>query len=306
MIAVNVQASHRFDVYDTLTGLPVTGLTAGNFTITLRRLVGSAFAAASETVTVTEDASGRYFASYTPANTGLYTLDITHASHSVTQYEREDWVGSGFATTAGPYLTTRANVKLYAGIEASNTQQDATIDSLLDGVTKAIEQFCGRVFFESAVVEYPEIQGDRMRRIFVARPPIVSMTGLWVSTSWPRVYDATTALVAGTDFEWDADEQGGCVEFASERTIVVPRIKAVKVSYTGGFAVVPGDVELAARRIVCGELARTTHGGVANIESLDRGDGSIGFSAGANIGGYTVDLQSKAALELRRLRSFAC
>lgn len=83
-------------------------------------------------------------------------------------------------------------------------------------------------------------------KLFLPRYPNVTITSLWLSTSVPRVYDATTLLTDGTHFLLDAE------------TGIVHRVGgdwpddplAVKVTYNGGYDTVPAEMERAAQELI--------------------------------------------------------
>jgi hypothetical protein len=75
-------------ILDLTTGSPKTGMTApADVTLTLQRESSGTIIAASETVTMTEiGVTGRYYFSFTPANSGLYILYGLETN--VTTYQR--------------------------------------------------------------------------------------------------------------------------------------------------------------------------------------------------------------------------
>jgi hypothetical protein len=303
MPVVNELIEHGFEV-DSF-GTPVGGLVNANFTKTLERLSGSTWTAASETVTVAEltGSTGSYLVSYTPTLATTYRLRVTHASYGTNPYRWEDFVVASYSTS-GPYLTTRDNVKSYAGI--TGTQDDTKIDALLAGVTAMMESYCGRVWFEATITEYPSILGYPTRHLFLARSPVSSVASLHFSTAAPRVYGSSELLTEGTDYWVESTDKAAYVVLASPRYVCSPTAREFKIVYTAGFATIPAGVELAARRVVAAELGRSRMSTLPpGLTSLDRGDGQIGFSGSTDVNGYTVPLESLRTMDEWRVRSVA-
>ena len=270
MGTVNQSLDTVFSVVNIL-GAPVTGLVDGDFTKTLKKLASGALSASAETVTVAEIGSGDYYARFTPTSTGRFTLDISHATHTVYQRDREFLILSGFAASGGPYLTTRANVK--TALDISGTAQDDRIDALLAQVTDDIQSYCDRTFaLGSGLTEYPEVRGYPLHSVQLDRFPVVSVTSLHFSNEWPRVYDSTTLLTEGTDFV--VDEDSGLVRFVCSKYPTGLAARAVKVVYDGGYSTIPADLERAAIELIAVKLAKGANQSY-HVTSRAAGDGSI-------------------------------
>lgn len=286
MATLNSEVRHKVRVTVTAGGAPVTGLTPSGFAFTLRRRTGPSFVSSAEPVTSAEIGAGEYWVFYTPTLAAtLYVLNVAPASglHTVApttdgatrSSEWQDDVQPASTAPSGPYLTTRAAFK--AAVEIQGTRYDAAIDAMLPQVTDMLQTLCDRTFAQAAgIVEYPYIRGNPIMRLFLKRPPVsVALTSFYLSWSWPRVYDATTILVEGTDFV--VEESTGIVE------LVVPRffsgdgtlLKAAKVTYTGGFATIPGDIERAAQEVMDAKLQKA-FGHQYHLTSASREDGSVG------------------------------
>lgn len=259
-----------FSVTD-LFGVAVTGLADGAFTKTLKRLSSGTLAAAAETVTVTEIGSGDYYASFTPTYTGIYTLDISHATNTVYQRDREFLILSGFAASGGPYLTTRANVK--TALDISGTQDDDRIDALLAQVTDEIQTYCDRTFaLGSGLTEYPEVRGYPLGSVILVRTPVVSVTSLHFSDEWPCVYDSTTLLTEDTDYVVDSDS--GVIRFVCNKYPTGLPVRSVRVVYDGGYSTIPADLERAAIELIAAKLMKGKHASY-HVTSRSAADGSI-------------------------------
>jgi hypothetical protein len=254
-------------------GTAVTGLTQGSFTIALKRWSGTALVAASEAVTLTELSGGDYQVTYTPTLSALYRLTVvpTNVLNLPNPDDAmEDDVQAGTSAT-GPYLTTRAAFKVACNI-LNDASKDAAIDALLPQVTDQIQGKCGRIFAQATLTEYPEPLAAVLTRLFVARPPIASITSLHLSSGIPRIYDATTLLTEGTDFIQSDD--GRSIELVAPRYLFGPLAKIARLIYVGGYSPIPGDVERAAQEILAAKLSKAT-GTLYHLAGSTLADGQL-------------------------------
>lgn len=276
MAQLNSEVRHLLRVRD-LTGAVVTGLTLANFTPTLRRRSGSAIVSTTETVGVSEIGGGDYWVFYTPTIAAtLYQLKIVpvSAEHAIYPDEWQDDVEAASTATAGPYLTTLANVKAAFGSAFKGTDQDARISALLPQVTALFQRYCNRIFAQGTATEYPPFLSGCARVLLVNRPPIVTVTSLHVSLAIPRVYDATTLLVEGTDFI--VSEDGQWVEFVTPRYIngYTTMARASRLVYVGGYAIIPEDLERAAQEVIAVKCSKSA-GDLYHFTGVSRDDGSM-------------------------------
>ena len=163
-------------------------------------------------------------------------------------------------------LTTLAAVKAALGITTS--ADDAIITALIPQVTALIEGECDRIFSSaSPTAEFPRAyDSDRVK---LARYPITAVTNVWVSTDVPRVYDASTVLVA-TDVL--PDDNGYLIRI--DGGYFPAGANVVKVSYTGGFATIPGDIERAAQEVIAVKLMKGKNKEY-HVGSVTLGEGNI-------------------------------
>lgn len=148
------------------------------------------------------------------------------------------------------------------------SEHDDELGRLIPAVQKFLEEECHRVFDQATVTEFYD--GERWRdRIMVQRPPVVSITNLWDDPA--RVY-ATPLEVAWYDIE---DAQAGIVRLFDGRSFSSSQ-KNIKITYVGGYAVMPADLEQAAIEMVWAAREK----GVQNligVRSRSIGDGSVQF-----------------------------
>lgn len=295
---LNSEVRHVVTVQD-LSGIPVTGLTSANFTTTLRRRSGASLVTSAESVSVLEIGGGQYWFYYTPtAAATLYILSVAPVSlaHALNPDEFQDTIEAASTATSGPYLTTRENLKTAFGW-SSSTDRDAKIDALLPQVTDLFQTYCNRQFVQASVTEYPAPLSSVIQTIIVGRPPIASVTSLWVSTAIPRVYDSTTLLVNGTDYL--TSEDGQWVELVSPRCVYGPPSRVVKITYVGGYATIPGDLERAAQEVIGVKIAKAS-GNLYHVMGVTAADGAM---TGLRFDDVTPNAQ--AVMDAYRLMAFA-
>jgi hypothetical protein len=245
---LNSEVRHVFSVVD-ITGTPVSGLTGADFTFTLRRRSGASLIDSAEAVNAQSIGGGDYWVFYTPtAAATLYVLTIAAnaATNVVNPYQWQDDISPASTSSVGPFLTTRAAIKVAFGF--AQTEHDARIDALLPQVTDLFQKRCNRNFFQSSVTEYPPPLSQCMRMLLASKPPISTVTSLHISTAVPRVYDGTTLLIEGTDFI--VSEDGQWIELVTPRYLNGVWSKVAKLVYTGGYSVIPGDLERAAQEVI--------------------------------------------------------
>jgi hypothetical protein len=158
-------------------------------------------------------------------------------------------------------------------VDEGGTTHDAAITALLPQVTTQIQNYCDRVFAQATVTEYPTPRAWVVRTFQIDRPPIASVSSCWVSLDIPRVYDATTLLVEGTDFIVSDDRR--TVELALQRIPYRLLSGLIKITYLGGYATIPDDIVRAAQELLIVKLYKAT-GKVYHLLGESREDGTMG------------------------------
>jgi hypothetical protein len=280
-----------------LTGAVVTNLTAANFVFSLRRRDNSALIATPEAVTVQSMGGGDYWVAFTPTQAAtLYVLKVTPVSsqHVINPDQWQVEVEAASSSTAGPYLTTRANVK--AAFDVGGTVQDAQIDLLLPQVTMMFQRRAGWNYFAASVTEYPDIESRRPCILFPDLPPVNAVTSLHISQGVPHVYDATTQLIEGTDFVVSGD--GRRIELVVPRCIYGPLARSIKLVYDGGYSLVHEDLRRAAEEILITKLKKSENQGVYHLAGYTTGEGSM---SGLRWDDIPIDALATFDLYARRL-----
>jgi hypothetical protein len=164
-------------------------------------------------------------------------------------------------------LTTIAKVKEYLAID--NTDTDTELTTLLGYSDSAIKSYLGRNI-EQAVITNEVLRADGEQKIFfVKEAPIDSGSSVTVT------YNTTD--YSSSAYEIDYDQGIVFMDSAPERTPT-----KFTVSYTGGYAAVPGDLEMVAVMLTA-DLFKA--GGGGNASGIGTGSGEV---KSEKLGDYSV------------------
>ncbi len=165
-------------------------------------------------------------------------------------------------------LTTVPACKAFRGIDSDVTEHDDELARLIPAVQAWLEQECERRFDQDTVTEY--FDGAAWRdRILVARPPVVSITNLWDDPA--RVY-TTPLAVSLYDI---ADAEDGLIRLFDGRSFCSGQ-KNIKITYVGGYQVIPADLEQAAIEMVWAAREKGVHN-LIGVRSRSIADGNVQF-----------------------------
>jgi hypothetical protein len=158
-------------------------------------------------------------------------------------------------------LTTLEKVK--ALLELAETDWDGLIEELIAAVSQRAGTYCNRDFEHKERVEYHDGGG---RYLYLKGLPVVTITSISGSDTW--VWDEGS-LVPADHYQL---LNAGMVAYRFGVWPYGP--KALKVTYTGGYAVdaVPADLEMAVRTQAAYDFKRRKDIG---LESVSFPDGSI-------------------------------
>ena len=169
-------------------------------------------------------------------------------------------------------ITTVPACKAFRGIENENQEHDTELARLIPAVQEWLQHECARKFEQATVTEY--YSGRTWRElIMVARPPIVSITNLWDDPL--RVYATPLALssyvVPAVDSE---DSKAGLVRLDG-RTFT-DGIQNIKITYVGGYATIPTDLEQAVIEMVWASREKGLHN-LVGVRSRSVADGNVQY-----------------------------
>ena len=139
-------------------------------------------------------------------------------------------------------LCALADVKAFLGITSSAT--DAVLSALITNVSAAIESYCNRTFASAAYTETRN--GNGGWRLFLGNGPVTAVVS--VAVDGQAIPAAADALASGYLFdEGTLYLRGYCFSRG---------VQNVTVSYTAGYASVPGDVVQACVEAVAHHFAK--------------------------------------------------
>jgi uncharacterized phiE125 gp8 family phage protein len=165
-------------------------------------------------------------------------------------------------------LTTVARCKAFRNIEGDNQEHDAELARLIVAAQAFLEEECGRVFDQGTVTEY--YHGDDWRdRLMVKRPPITSVTNIWDDPA-----RAFTSPISASRYAID-DADAGLIRLLDGLTFS-KGIRNIKITYVGGFAQIPEDLEQAAIELVWAAREKGANN-LIGVRSRSIADGNVQF-----------------------------
>ncbi len=169
-------------------------------------------------------------------------------------------------------LTTVQACKAFRGIEGDNLEHDEELARLILAVQEWLERECERKFEQATVTEY--YSGTRWRDLIeVARPPIVSITNLWDDLL--RVYATPMSVANYVVPQVDShDSKAGIVRL--DHLQFQQGIQNIKITYAGGFATIPTDLEQAAIEMVWAAREKGLHN-LVGVRSRSVADGNVQY-----------------------------
>lgn len=175
-------------------------------------------------------------------------------------------------------LTTVANVKQWLGIK-SGTDDDTLISSLVIGVSRWIQKYLSRTILTAVYSE--TLNGNGKDTLFLVNTPITAVSSVVVNGV--AIPARTSVVGSGYTFDEDAIYLIG-YSFTKG-------VQNIQLGYTAGFADVPADLELAAKKLV----------GMSYREKDRIGQSSKGL-AGEQTNFIVKDLPTDVELVLTRYR----
>lgn len=169
-------------------------------------------------------------------------------------------------------ITTVPACKAFRSIEPENQEHDAELARLILAVQEWLERECQRKFEQATVTEY--YSGCHWRElIMVARPPIASIANIWDDLL--RVYatpiPVSSYVVPAVDSE---DSKAGIVRL--DRLRFQDGIQNIKITYAGGFATIPTDLEQAAIEMVWAAREKGLNN-LVGVRSRSVADGNVQY-----------------------------
>lgn len=164
-------------------------------------------------------------------------------------------------------ITTVSNCKAFRNIDASNQEHDAELQRLIPAVQTWLERECERSFDQGTVTEF--FNGTDCRdRLILSQPPLVSVTNIWDDPS--RLY-----LTPLDSSRYVIDDAEAGVIRLDGLTFQVG-LRNIKITYIGGFATMPQDLEEAAIEMVWAARMKGDQN-LVGVRSRSIADGSVQF-----------------------------
>lgn len=183
-------------------------------------------------------------------------------------------------------LTTLAAIKarLADATKDANAERDTALTALISSVSADVERECNRKFDYSATLTEYHSPNEESDFLYLRRPPAHSIASVHVSTSVPRVWDATTLLTAGTAYDFETDDQPPYAtklyRLDGQKFPCGPKV--VRVVYACGFGgsapapfdVVPADLAQAVIETIWSKYQKGA-GGMYHLTSKTSIEGNV-------------------------------
>lgn len=184
-------------------------------------------------------------------------------------------------------ITTVQACKAFRAIPGENQEHDDELARLIPAVQAWLEQECERTFEQATVTEY--FHGDDWRdRVIVARPPLISITNLWDDPA--RVY--ATPLDPARYVIDDAD--AGVIRL--DGLTFSRGLRNIKLTYVGGYATIPTDLEQAAIELVWAAREKGVQN-LVGVRSRSVADGNVQY-VNLGWGSLAQDILAKYRLHI--------
>jgi hypothetical protein len=168
-------------------------------------------------------------------------------------------------------LVTKAEYKTYMGITSTNS--DTEIDFLIPKVSDLVKSYCRRTFVDNVSDIKVEYFDGGFKELLLKETPLVTVASVAYSANYGKTY---ANLVKFTDYVIQGDS------IVSIAYPVFPEgINAYKVSYFGGYSVVPGDLKLAVLDLI--EYYSRNNGAVHSSRDLNPNTTQINYVASTNL-----------------------
>lgn len=165
-------------------------------------------------------------------------------------------------------ITTVSNCKAFREIKTENDEHDAELARLIPAVEAFLKEECQLAFSAAEGTEY--FDGDQWKtQLLVARVPIISITNLWDD---PARLFATPMPSTSYDIK---DAKAGIVRLLDGRCFSAGQ-RNIKITYNGGFASIPLDLEQAAIEMVWAAREKGLHN-LIGVRSRSIADGNVQF-----------------------------
>ena len=253
-------------------------------------------------ITVTSSAQGvfviTFLASDLDQTPGAYVWEFTrtNAGYAYPIVEPSAFIIRN-SSTASPTLTNLSELSAYLQVGTLSTAEVPLYLNMLYAAEEAIKRICQRSFTRGTYTEYLDTVGQPI--VTLRETPVISITSVYLDTTGfygqaPNAFPSTTQLTQGTDFALMIDRPDG-YSYAGRlyrighgwplgsawntRNLTptpVPCPGALKVTYVGGYSLIPYDLKQVVYQIVADRRGAALNGISLNSESFEGYSYSLG------------------------------
>ncbi len=136
-------------------------------------------------------------------------------------------------------LVTLAAVRAALFFDEDEINDDSFLQDLITRVSDRVEEYCGAKIVAGEFTEYFSGDGES-DEVFIANPPIISVSGLWDDTD--RLFGSDVLISSSDYITWDKE---GVIQLFNNESYFQTGKGNVKVTYSGGYTTVPSTVQQA-------------------------------------------------------------
>ena len=140
-------------------------------------------------------------------------------------------------------LISLEDIREALGLEASETDDDNLLTSLINRISTRIESYCGRKFVGRLYTEYQD--GDGEAYVALDQYPIIMVSGLWDDTD--RDFEDEDEISSD---DYLIYEEEGYIKLYNDESTFIDGSQNIKIIYSGGYNPVPDDLKGACAEAV--------------------------------------------------------
>jgi hypothetical protein len=140
-------------------------------------------------------------------------------------------------------LVTLAEYKAYAGISSST--QDAAINNVIPKVSALVKNLCRRTFVDYVSDAKIEVtSGNGSSKIYLKEYPVINLSSVEISYDYGQTY---TELELYNQYVFDQEDDA---LYCTASETFPKYINGYKITYTGGYEILPEDLKVAVLDLV--------------------------------------------------------
>jgi hypothetical protein len=142
----------------------------------------------------------------------------------------------------GLSLVTKAEYKAYAGI--TSTTQDTAIDSIIPKVSELVKTICNRTFIDYINDPKVEYYDGGTNSHLVTEYPLIAISTIEYSNDYGNTFSELVEFV-----DYVISKRDDTIKSINGNSFPY-KINSYRITYTGGYEVVPADLKLAVLDLV--------------------------------------------------------